>query len=585
MLDVDARRVVISVLWGSLALGSAVGLAAVSAWLIARASQMPAVLDLSVAVVTVRALGISRGVMRYLERLSTHDVALRGVVNLRERVYATLADGRPDAVAGLRRGDVLARVGSDVDAVGDVVVRALVPALVAIVVSTGSVLLVAAFSPASAAVLAVALAIAGLASPQLATRAARRAELGTIDARADVAASTMTILDGAAELTVSGRLASAVETLRRAEARLAAMLDDAARPAAWAQGLGTLATGLAVVGALLIGIPATTAGTLAPVELAVIVLTPLAAFEATNALPGAAVQLVRSGGAAVRIMDLLDRAGSAVVPASAADVGHAVNVGHAVGEETEPVEPGGCGTRAGHALVPGSVVATGLSCGWPGRPPVVEGLDLVLEPGRAVVVVGPSGIGKSTLLLTLAGLIPPVAGTVLIDGVDSGDLPHGDAARTVTLTAEDAHVFDTSVLENLRVARGDVTPHEARAALRQAGLGDLLAGLPEGLETRLGADATALSGGERRRLLLARALLAPAPLMLLDEPGEHLDTDTADALLRDVLAVGRDRGVLVVTHRLAALEGADEVLVLGDEATVGTLSPRAGRSAGSTLVS
>ncbi|TDE89708.1 thiol reductant ABC exporter subunit CydC, partial [Occultella glacieicola] len=228
LLHVDRGRAVIAVLCGTLALGSAVGLAAASAWLIARASEMPPVMHLGVAVVAVRALGISRGVFRYLERLSSHEVALRGVVDLRTNVYRILAGGHPEATAGMRRGDVLARVGADVDAVGDVVVRALIPTAVAVVVSAGTVALVAAFSPAAAAILALALLVAGIGAPTLAALAARRSELAGVQARADVAAASMLILDGATELRVSGRLAGAVADLRRAEARVAAAQDAAA---------------------------------------------------------------------------------------------------------------------------------------------------------------------------------------------------------------------------------------------------------------------------------------------------------------------------------------------------------------------
>ncbi|WP_163544784.1 thiol reductant ABC exporter subunit CydC [Occultella kanbiaonis] len=547
LLRVDPSRVLVAIVCGTLALGSAVGLAAASAWLIARASEMPPVMHLGVAVVAVRALGISRGVFRYLERLSSHEVALRGVVDLRTNVYRILALGHPEGAAGMRRGDVLARVGTDVDAVGDVVVRALIPTAVAVVVSAGTVGLVAAFSPAAAGILTLALLLAGIGAPALAAAAARRSELAGVQARADVAAASMLILDGATELRVSGRLTAAVADLRRAEARVAAAQDAAARPAALAQGLGVLATGLAVVGAMLVGIPATTAGTLAPVELAVVVLTPLAAFEAAGALPAAALQVIRSGGAARRLVNLLDRAG-------AWPTGDDASVAAAT-----PARASATARPASAVVVDPTVVATGLACGYPGHPPVLTGLDLRLEPGHAVVVVGPSGIGKTTLLLTLAGLLEPAAGEVRIGGTDGGAHP----STTVAVTAEDAHVFATTVLENLRVARGDVTPIEATEALTRAGLGDLLDRLPDGLHTMLGPDATTLSGGERRRLLLARALLHPAPLMLLDEPGEHLDPATADALIADILSVGRERGVLVVTHRLAGLDGADQVIDLG----------------------
>lgn len=573
LLDVDPRRVALAVLAGAGGLGSAVGLAAVSAWLIARASQMPPVMYLTIAAVTVRALGISRGVLRYVERLVSHDVALRGMATLRVRLYARLAEGRTSALVGLRRGDLLARVGADVDAVGDVVVRGLLPVAVAGVVGAGSVVLVGVFLPAAGAVLAACLVLAGVVAPGWAVRASRTAEREAVAARSRMSAETMTLLDGAGELLVAGRVPQVVDRLRATDRDLARAADVAAAPAAVAAALGPLAVGLAVLAALVLGIPATVAGTLAPVELAVVVLTPLAAFEAASVLPAAAVALLRSREAAGRIVELLDGAGPAQAPTS-----------QVPGSVRSPAEPTGQAGPAGPSpvspsvatpspvspsVVTPSLVASDLVCGWPGRGAVVGPLDLELAPGRSVALVGPSGTGKTTLLLTLAGLLPPMGGAVLLDGAAPAALTRADVAREVTLTAEDAHVFDTTVLENLRVARGDVTAEEATGVLGAVGLGGWLAALPDGLGTRLGSDATRVSGGERRRLLVARALLSPAPLLLLDEPTEHVDAD-AEALLTGLLdgTLTGGRGVLVVTHRLAGLEVADEVVVLERTGTV-----------------
>ncbi|ACQ79870.1 ABC transporter, CydDC cysteine exporter (CydDC-E) family, permease/ATP-binding protein CydC [Beutenbergia cavernae DSM 12333] len=537
-----------ALLLGSLALASAVGLAAASAWLIARASQMPPVLHLTVAVVSVRALGISRGVLRYLERLAGHDVALRGVVNLRTTVYERLAGGRTEVLASVRRGDLLARTGVDVDDVGDVVVRALLPAGVAVIVSAGSVVLVACFSPAAAAVLAVCLAVNGLAVPALAARRDAATEAARVGARARIAAAASRLVDDAAELAVDGRRGDVVTALRSAEADLAAAQRESARPVAAAAAVSALSTGVAVLGALVVGITAHVAGGLAATELAVVVLVPLAAFEATNALPAAATQLRRSSAAAARIMALLDAAGPA--PADAA---------------------------TGGTTGAGRITARGLSWGWPGGPALGSGLDLDVDPGRSVAIVGPSGVGKTTLLLTLAGLLPPRAGTVRIDDVDPYLLRGPARSARVAFTAEDAHVFATSVLENLRVARGDVQPAEARAALDRAGIGAWVGALPGGLEEDLGEDGAAVSGGERRRLLLARALLAPAPVLLLDEPAEHLEPERADALVTDLLAASDDRTVVLVTHRREPLGAADAVLELSDHDERGERADEAGR--------
>ena len=528
LLDVDRRRVVSAVLLGSLALGSAVALAAVSAWLIARASQMPPVLTLSVATVSVRAFGISRGVFRYLERLASHEVALRGMVNLRTTVYERLAVGRLDAVAALRRGDLLARVGADVDSVGDVVVRALVPAGVAAVLGIGSVALIAAFLPSAAAVLLGCLLVAGVLSPWLTARATRATEVASAAARAEMSDAALTVLEDSAGLRVSGQLPAQLARLQAAEDDLAAAVDRGARPLATSAALANAALGVAVLGAILLGVPAVGAGTLAPVELAVVVLAPLAMFEATSVLPAAAVQVLRSREAAARILELLD--GAADAPAADASAA-----------STAPLAGG-----------PARISARAVTVGWPGHGPVLDALDVDLSPGRLVALVGPSGVGKTTTLLTLAGLVPPQGGDLMTRRSD------------VAVTPEDAHIFRTTLLENLRVARGDVTPDEARAALDAVGLDTWLAGLPGGLDTDLGPGGATVSGGERRRLLLARALLTEAPLVAVDEPAEHMDDAAARSLFADVLPrlVADGRGVILATHRLSGLEAADEVLVL-----------------------
>ncbi|PFG32728.1 thiol reductant ABC exporter subunit CydC [Sanguibacter antarcticus] len=545
LLGVSKRRAAGAVLLGVLALGSAIALAAVSAWLIARASQMPPVLTLSVATVAVRFFGISRGVLRYLERLASHTIALSGMSTLRTRIYESLSVGRLESVASLRRGDLLARVGADVDSVGDVVVRGLFPSAVAAVLAVASTVLVGALHPGAALALAACLVLAGVVAPWFAAVGARTTEVDGSAARSDMAALAQEIVDDASVLTVSGHLDERLASLHTADQRLAASTDRGARTSGAASALGTFAVGAAVLGALLLAVPAVAAGTLAPVALAVVVLTPLAAFEAVQALPAAAIQISRSRQAAIRVLALLDSAGtpSALQAASA--------------PETDP------GGTVEHHPSEGHLVASGLVCGWPDRAPVVSGLDLEVRPGRAVAIVGPSGTGKTTVLMTLAGLLPPVAGELVLDGCDVGTLPRPTVAATVVLTTEDAHVFDTSVLENLRVARGSTTEDEAAAALALAGLEAWFTALPDGLHTQLGPDARTVSGGERRRLLVARALCSAAPLLLVDEPAEHLDPTTADTLVTDLLAL-RDRpdarGLIIATHRLSALRTVDEVI-------------------------
>jgi len=556
LLEVDRRRFALAVLLGTLALGCAVALGGVSAWLVARASQLPPVLMLSTATVGVRAFGIGRGVLRYVERLVSHDLALAGMARLRTTLYERLADGRPDAVLTVRRGDLLARVGADVDDVGDLVVRGLLPAAVAATLGIATSAATALIWPPAGLALAACLLLAGVVAPWLAGRGARTAERRGAQARADVGAEALGLLDDAGPLTVAGRVPARLAALRRADTRAQAAVDAGAGAAALAAGLGQLATGVAVLVALVTGVPAVGDGRLAPVLLAVVVLTPLASFEATSVLPQAAVQVQRSRAAAARVLALLDAAGPG--PGAAGPLVEPPAPGTL--EPYRHAAPAGPGAPGAPGAGP-RLAARGLVVGWPAGPPLVSDLDLDLRPGRLVAVVGPSGAGKTTLLLTLAGLLAPRAGTLTLDGVPAEPGAH-EPGRTVALTPEDAHVFGTSVLENLRVARGDVTSDEARAVLHDVGLGPWLAALPDGLATVLGPDGRTLSGGERRRLLLARALVGPAPLLLLDEPTEHLDTAGADAVLR-LLRARTDRGVLVVTHRLG-LGLADEVVRIAD---------------------
>ena len=544
LLNLDRSRFILAVLTGTAAMASAVALSGVAAWLIARASQMPDVVALGVAPVAVRLFGISRSVLRYCERLVSHDTALRGMGALRTRLYTSLASARTDTVAGLRRGDVLARVGSDIDAVGDLVVRAYLPAAVAAVLGAATCLGIALVYWPAGLILLACLLLSGLVAPLATIRSARIAEQARQRQATELSAEVLAVLEGAPELTVSGRLAGSMRQVASREESLSRLRDRAAVPAAIAAAVDVAAMGIAVVGNLLVGVSAVSAGRLAPVWLAVIVLVPLAAFEATSALGPASVQLVRSAGAACRIVELIE--------AAEASTGTSGTASCASRELPKP-SPRGPYLRA-----------RDLAVGWPGGPVVAEGINLDLRVGRRVAVVGPSGIGKSTLLATLAGLLEPQGGTLTLDGVPPWQAARSEVAARVCLTAEDAHVFHTSVLENLRVARGDITPAEAGELLRRAGLGQWLEALPDGVDTIIGTDATTLSGGERRRLLLARALAAPAPLMLLDEPGEHLDAVTADRLVTDLLTVGNQgRGTLLVTHRLSALEHADEVLVMG----------------------
>jgi len=556
-MQTDPWRVGLAAVTGSAALLCAIALIGTSGWLISRAAQQPPVLYLMLAVVAVRAFGIGRGVLRYAERLAAHDVALRGVVTLRTTLYARLAAADPAVAADLRRGDLLTRIGADVDALGDVVVRSLLPFATSALTGVLSVLALALVFPPAGAILALALLIAGIAAPALAGLAAGRDVRDTAAARAQLSAEALALLDGMRELSVAGALPERRIRLERAEADLARSLDRAARPAAWAAALSSTAMGAAVIGCLAAGALAVADGRLRPVLLAVLTLVPLAVAEVVTGLPAAAAGLVRARSAAERIAVLLDAppAESAsvpvIAPAPATDL-------HGTGPQLR---------------------ADRLSCGRSKQRPVVQRVHLDLPAGRRVAIVGPSGGGKSTLLLTLAGLLPALDGELTLDGTDLATMAPKQVRRTIHLCADDAHVFTTTVRENLRVAHPGADDTEIRWALEQSGLSDWLAELADGLDTMIGdpsgpgagLGAWPLSGGERRRLLITRARLSGADILLIDEPAEHLDPHLADTLVEELFATGRT--VVLVTHRLSPLHAADEVVVVADGGIVARGSP------------
>ncbi|MET8560672.1 thiol reductant ABC exporter subunit CydD [Streptomyces flaveolus] len=520
---------------GALALGSAVGLMATSGWLISRASQQPPVLYLMVAVTATRAFGIGRAVFRYAERLVSHDAVLRMLADTRVAVYRRLERLAPSGLRGARRGDLLTRLVADVDAFQDYWLRWLLPAGVALTVSAASVGFTAWLLPAAGAVLAAGLLAAGVGVPLLTATAARRTERRLAPARAVLATRVTDLLTGTAELTVSGALPARTDAARRADGTLTRIAARAAAVTGLGDGLTALISGLTVTATAAFGAQAVAAGRLSGVALAVVVLTPLAAFEAVLGLPLAARYRQRVRRSAERVYEVLD----------------------APEPVREPVAP-----RQAPAS-PFPVVVKGVTARYAGqRREALAGLDLTLEEGRRIAVVGASGSGKTTLAQVLLRFLDPEAGSYTLAGVDAGALDGDDVRRFVGLCAQDAHLFDSSVRENLLLARKDATEADLRGALAGARLLDWVDALPDGLDTLVGEHGARLSGGQRQRLALARALLAGFPVLVLDEPAEHLDLPTADALTADLLAATEGRTTLLITHRLAGLDAVDEVIVL-----------------------
>ncbi|MCI0384748.1 thiol reductant ABC exporter subunit CydD [Streptomyces sp. CNQ085] len=533
-------RFALALLLGSLALLGAVGLMASSGWLISRASQQPPVLYLMVAVTATRAFGIGRAVFRYAERLVSHDAVLRVLADLRVTVHRRLERLAPAGLRHTRRGDLLTRLVADVDALQDYFLRWLLPAAVAVAVSLSATVFTAWLLPEAGAALALGLLTAGVAVPALAAAVSRRTERRLAPARGELATRTVDLLTGTAELTVAGALPRRTAAVRDADAALTRLAARSSAATALGGGLSALAAGLTVTAAAWLGAAAVHDGRLDGLLMAVVVLTPLAAFEAVSGMPLAVQHRQRTRRSAERVHEVID------APAPV----------------REPEDP------APAPAHPFPLVLTGLTARHPGGEaggrPALREVDLVLTPGRRVAVVGPSGSGKTTLAHVLLRFLDPESGgyTLGPGAVDATALDSDAVRRLVGLCAQDAHIFDSSLRENLRLARPSATDGDLRAALAAARLDDWVGELPEGLDTSVGEFGARLSGGQRRRLALARALLADFPVLVLDEPAEHLDLATADALTADLLAATEGRTTVLITHRLAGLEAVDEVVVL-----------------------
>ncbi len=635
-------RFALALLLGSLALVSAVGLMAVSGWLISRAAQQPPVLYLMVAVTATRAFGIGRAAFRYAERLVSHDAVLRVLADLRVAVYRRLERLAPAGLGRTRRGDLLSRLVADVDTVQDYFLRWLLPVGSALTVSVASVGFLTWVLPGAGAVLAAGLLVAGVGVPLVSGALARRAERRLAPARGALSAQVVDLLAGTAELTVAGALPRRLDALRRADGALTRIARRAAAATGAGAGLSALVCGLTVTAAAWLGVSAVADGRIHGVWLAVVVLTPLAAFEAVAGLPLAVQHRQRVRRAAERVYEVMDeplpvrepgqarvvepRCGQArreeplggrarvVEPrcgqarreeplggrawGGEAHGGQAwgedarcvqARCGEADGEETwgeeahggqgRVAESGGCQawgekSRGGQADGEGTwgeeppdtpypLVLRGITARHPGQAaPALDGFGLELRPGHRVAVVGPSGAGKTTLAQVLLRFLDAEGGTYTLGGRNAAALDGDAVRRLVGLCAQDAHVFDSSLRENLRLARTGASDGELRAALAEARLLDWVDGLPDGLDTLVGEQGARLSGGQRQRLALARALLADFPVLVLDEPAEHLDLPTADALTADLLSATRGRTTVLITHRLAGLDAVDEVIVL-----------------------
>jgi ATP-binding cassette subfamily C protein CydC len=541
LAGVGRARVALSILLGALAVGFGVALMTTAGYLISRAAERPEILSLTVAIVAVRFFGLARPLARYLERIASHDLALRSLARIRRRFYERIEPLAPAQLEGYRRGELLGRMVGDVDALQGLYLRGLGPPLVALLTGAACVGVATAFLPAAAAVLAAGLLVGGLAVPVLALVLGRAAGRRQSAARAELTAELVQLLRGAPELVAFGREEETLARVRAADRELLSLGRRDALVSGLADALTLLVAGVTTAAVLAVAVAAHDAGALDAVLIATLTLLALSSFDVVAPLPATAREFATTVAAGRRVLELTD-------------------CEPAVRDPAEPLPPPP--SRAPVAL-------EGVTARYaPGSTAVLRGADLRLEPGRHVALVGPSGAGKTTVTNLLLRFLDPEAGRVTIAGHDVREYRQEDVRSVFALAGQNAHLFDTTIRANLQVARPGASDAELEDAMRRAGIDLWVASLPSGLDTFVGEEGMQVSGGQRQRLVVARALLADAPVLVLDEPTAHLDAATAERLMDDILEAAAGRTVLLITHRTEGLERMDEIVELRAGAVV-----------------
>ncbi len=481
----------------------------------------------------IRALAISRTVGRYGERLVTHGAALRVLAELRVWLFRRLEPLSPGVLERYSSGDLVGRLRADVDAMENLYVRIIAPlcaGTLSIVIST---LFVAWWCRSAAASLLVFLGIAGLLLPLIARRLAERPGRKSVELAGELRTLVTDGLQGGAELLLLGAVDQHVERVDEVSRALVAEQENLAGGAAFNVAGGVASAGLGVAAVLLCGAAAVANLTLTGPHLVMLLLFSAAAFEAAGGMPGALQLFPAARESARRIGEL----SSSPLP---------------VPDPAMPVPVTG----------DWGVVMRGVSFSYEPSRPVLHDFDLEVPSGGKVALVGPSGAGKSTVAELLLRF-REYEGSITLGGTELRRHAGDDLRRLIAVSPQRPHLFNTTIRENILLARPGATTEELRDVLVAAALDVWVAGLPDGVETVVGEGGSAVSGGEARRIALARALLKDAPLLILDEPTEGLDATTEKRVIEQLRNYVRGRSLLLITHRPACLALADTVVEMG----------------------
>ncbi len=544
-----AGLIALSTLLGAATVGSAVGLMAASAYIISAAALHPSIAVIQVAIVGVRFFGISRGLFRYLDRYTSHQVTFRLLARLRVWFYQSLEPLAPARLLAYHSGDLATRLTGDIAALESFYVRAVAPPLAALLVAPVLTLYLGSFNPSLAWAWLAFMALGGIGIPFLIGRLSRDAGRWVILRGSALRTALVDGIQGLPDLLAFGQEQRQWRLIEQESRELASAQRRLAGFAGLQAALSSLAAHLGMLAVLVLAVPLVVSGRLPGVDLAVVVLAALAGFEAVQPLPAAAQSLGSSLAAARRLFELVDAAPAVSPPASPLPVPQPFDL------EIENL--------SFSYPLPASAGSAPCPEGWRLR------IDRLLLPqGKRLAVVGPNGAGKSTLVSLLLRFWDSPEGAILLGGQSLHGCDPEELRRSMAVVAQQTYLFNATLRENILLSKPEASQAEVEQAARLAQIHDFALSLPQGYDTWIGENGLRLSAGERQRVAVARALLRDAPLLILDEPTANLDAINEKLVIDAVDALIEGRTTLLITHRLVAMERMDEILVLQDGCVV-----------------
>lgn len=530
------REVLASAALGTLTIASSIALMGASAWIIAMAALHPSIAVLQVAIVGVRFFGISRGVSRYLERLVSHNLTFKILTRLRVWFYESLVPLAPARLMAFRTGDLLSRIISDIKTLEDFYIRSIAPPIVAVLVGTGTGIFLYQYQPVFGLVLGGLFLVSGLFIPLLIRWLADKPGQALVKERTELSGNLVDFVGGLPDLLVFGQTLNKKEQIQSLDQSYHKAQLRLARISGLNAGLLIFFSNLGMWLVLILAIPLVRSGEIPGVMLAALALITLSAFEAVQPLPQAMETLSSSLISGKRLIEVLDAEPAVVDPEI---------------PKTFPAEI--------------SINTRGLEFTYPGSQiPALKDIDFELQGGKTVAIIGPSGSGKTTLGNLLLRFWGDYQGQITVGegGISLASLNQEDIRRQISVISQGDYLFRDTVRNNIALGHPGADLESIIQAAKKAHIHEMIEGLPEGYETRVGERSQGFSSGEAQRISIARAVLKDAPLFLLDEPTANLDPLTEKAFLDTLFEVLENKTAILITHRLVGLENVDQILVL-----------------------